>query len=77
MFNYTNDTLYEKNMAICQFKFLINTFNDIFLNTTQGFDYVYNVLDLYINCKSISKEDKTFIRNIKEQFQKTEKNLQH
>ena len=41
MFNYTNDTLYEKNMAICQFKFLINTFNDIFLNTTQGFDYVY------------------------------------
>ena len=77
MFNYTNDTLYEKNMAICQFKFLINTFNDIFLNTTQGFDYVYNVLDLYINCKSISKEDKTLIRNIKEQFQKTEKNLQH
>ena len=77
MYNYTNDTLYEKNMAVCQFKFLINTFNDIFLNTTQGFDYVYNVIDLYINCKSILDEDKTFIKNIKEQFQKTEKNLAH
>ena len=77
MFNYTNDTLYEKNMAICQFKFLINTFNDIFLNTTQGFDYVYNIIDLYINCKDISEEDKAFIRNIKEQFQKTEKNVLH
>ena len=64
-------------MAICQFKFLINTFNDIFLNTTQGFEYVYSVIDLYINCKTISKEDRAFIRKIKEQFQKTKKNIQN
>ena len=35
------------------------------------------IIDLYINCKSILDEDKTFIKNIKEQFQKTEKNLAH
>ena len=77
MFNYTNDTLYEKNMAVFQFRSLINGFNDIFLNTTQGFDYIYKVIDLYLGCKIISGEDKTFIRNIKSQFKKLELNLTH
>ena len=77
MFNYTNDTLYEKNMAVFQFKSLINGYNDIFLNTTQGFDYIYKVIDLYLNCQIISGEDKTFIRNTKSQFKKIELNLTH
>ena len=77
MFDYTNDTLYEKNMAVFQFRSLINGFNDIFLNTTQGFDYIYKVIDLYLGCKIISGEDKTFIRNIKSQFKKLELNLTH
>ena len=77
MFNYTNDTLYEKNMAVFQFRSLINGFNDIFLNTTQGFDYIYKVIDLYLDCKIISGEDKTFIRNTKSQFKKIELNLTH
>ena len=77
MFNYTNNTLYEKNMAVFQFKSLINGFNDIFLNTTQGFDYIYKIIDLYLHCQIISREDKTFIRNIKSQFKKVEHNLTH
>ena len=77
MFNYTNNTLYEKNMAVCQFKFLINIFNDLFLKTTKGFDYIYKIIDLYLNCNIILEEDKIIFRNLKNQFKKTEQNLPH
>ena len=77
MFNYTNDTLYEKNMAVYQFKWLLKEYNDIYLKTTQGFDYVYKIIDLYINCKIISEEDKTIFINLKTQFKKTQQNLSH
>ena len=75
MFNYTNNTLYEKNMAFFQFESLIYLYNDIFQKTTKGFDYIYKVIDLYINCNIFSKENKTFIKNIKKQFINVQKNL--
>ena len=75
MFNYTNNTLYEKNMAVCQFKSLLNGFKDIYLKTTEGFDYIYKVIDLYIKCKNILEDDKIFIRELKEQFKIVEQNL--
>jgi len=75
MFNYTNNTLYEKNMAVCQFKSLLNGFKDIYLKTTEGFDYIYKVIDLYIKCKNILEDDKIFIRELKEQFKIIEQNL--
>ena len=77
MFKYTNNTSYEKNMAVCQFKFLIDGYNDIFLKTTSGFSYIYKIIDLYLNCNIISNEDKHIFKNIKSQFKKIEQNLEH
>ena len=77
MFKYTNDSLYEKNMAVCQFKFLYDLFQDIFMKTTSGFNYIHKIIDLYLNCNKITKEDKQIIRNIKNQFKQIEQNLKH
>ena len=77
MFNYTNNSLYEKNMALIQFKFLSDFLNDVFSKTTEGFDYYLKVIDLYVNCKIIPKENKTFIINIKNQFIKRQQNLKY
>ena len=77
MFKYTNNTLYEKNMAVCQFKFLYDLFQDIFMKTTSGFNYIHKIIDLYLNCNKITKEDKQIIRNIKNQFKQIEQNLKH
>ena len=77
MFKYTNNSLYEKNMAVCQFKFLYDLFEDIFIKTTSGFNYIHKIIDLYLNCNKITKEDKQIIRNIKNQFKQIEQNLKH
>ena len=77
MFKYTNNSLYEKNMAVCQFKFLYDLFQDIFMKTTSGFNYIHKIIDLYLNCNKIIKEDKQIIRNIKNQFKQIEQNLKH
>ena len=61
MFKYTNNSLYEKNMAVCQFKFLYDLFQDIFMKTTSGFNYIHKIIDLYLNCNKITKEDKQII----------------
>ena len=75
MFNYTNNTLYEKNMAVEQFKFLIRQFNDVFQKATNGFKYIYKVIDLYLNCDIIVDEDKKIIKEIKKQFIFNKNNL--
>ena len=77
MFNYTNDTLYEKNMAVAQFKFLLDGFGDIFLKATKGFNYYYKIIDLYLNCDIISQENKNIFRNIKSKLIKHENNLKN
>ena len=77
MFNYTNDTLYEKNMAVAQFKFLLDGFGDIFLKATKGFNYYYKIIDLYLNCDIISQENKNIFRNIKSKLKKNENNLKN
>ena len=77
MFKYTNNTLYEKNMAVCQFKFIIDGYNDIFLKITSGFNYIYKIIDLYLNCNIISNKDKQIFNNLKNQFKKIEQNLKH
>ena len=77
MFKYTNNTLYEKNMAVCQFKFIIDGYNDIFLKITSGFNYIYKIIDLYLNCNIISNKDKQIFNNLMNQFKKIEQNLKH
>ena len=76
MFHYTNDTLHDKNMAVAQFKTLLSLFiNDIFKKMTNGFKYVYKVIDLYLNCNIILKEDKKIIQNLKNEIKIIESNL--
>ena len=75
MLRYTNNTLHEKNMAVCQFKSLIDGYNDdIFLKITSGFIYIYKIIDLYLNCNIISYDDKQIFRKIKNQFKNIEQN---
>jgi len=74
MFQYTNDTLYEKNMAVFQFKSLMNQFGYIYKNVSQGFDYIYKVIDLYLNCKIILEEDKKIILSLKQDIKSIELN---
>ena len=64
MFEYTGDSFYEKNMAVYQFKFILDQFKYIFKKITNGFDFIYNVIEMYLNCKYINNNDKEIIRKV-------------
>ena len=72
MFHNTNDTLYEKNMAVFQFKSLLNQFGYIYKKVSKGFDYIYKVIDLYLNCNIILEEDKKIILSLKQEIKSIE-----
>ena len=75
MFHKTNNTLHEKNMAVCQFLGLMNGFKDMYYRITKGFDYIYKVIDLYLNCDIILENDKKTIKGLKDEIKLVEKNL--
>ena len=74
MFDYTNNTSHEKSMALSNFKGFLRSYKDIFLKITKEFNYIYKVIDLYLNCDIISKEDKKEIKELKYELKAQEKN---
>ena len=64
MFEYTGDSAYEKNMAVYQFKFILSQFEEIFNKLTSGFNFIYDVIEMYLNCKEINDKDKEIFRKV-------------
>ncbi len=62
MFEYTGDSSYEKNMAVWQFKFILSQFKYVFYKITSGFDFIYDVIEMYLGCKYINDNDKEIMR---------------
>ena len=75
MFQHTNNTLYEKDIAVNQLKYLMKKYNDIYKNITTDFEYIYKVVDLFLYCDIIIEEDKKIIKELKDQFKLIESNL--
>ena len=65
MIDYTNNTVHEKAMAFAQFKGLLNGFKDIYLKITNGYDYIFKVINKYLKCKIISEKEKIEIKQLK------------
>ena len=61
-------------MAVCQFLGLMTGFKDIYLRITEGFDYIYKIIDLYLNCDIIQEKDKKVIKGLKDEIKAIEIN---
>ena len=72
-FEYTEDNLYEKLMAMYQIKRIIKDYKNDLENVNRDFYYYYKVLEKFANCKNIFKEDQCYINDIREILQKIEK----
>lgn len=73
-FDYTNDNIYEKQMATFQLKRLIKEYKKSLKKVTEGFDYYYKVINKFSKCKSILPRDKKYIKEIKEILEEAKKN---
>ena len=76
MFEYTGQNKKEKDMAVYQFKFILQQFENIFNKICTGFDFIYDIIIMYLNCDYIEAEDKEIIRKIMYNFEKHEKEIQ-
>ena len=73
MFEYTGDNAYEKNMAVYQFKFILEQFQPIFYKITDGFKFIYDVIELYLDCKYIDDNNKEIFRKVMYDIESNEK----
>ncbi len=64
MYEYTGENKREKDMAVYQFKFILQQFEKIFCKIKKGFDFIYDIIELYLNCEYISDDDKEIFRKV-------------
>ena len=76
MFEYTGQNKKEKDIAVYQFKFILQQFESIFYKIRTGFDFIYDIIIMYLNCDYIDVDDKEIIRKIMYNFEKHEKDIQ-
>ena len=74
MFEYTGDSFYEKNMAVYQFHFILKQFEAIFDRISGGYDFIYDVIEMYLDCKYIEDKDKQIFRKVLYNIELVEKN---
>jgi hypothetical protein len=73
MFEYTGDSFYEKNMAVYQFHFILKQFEAIFDRISGGYDFIYDVIEMYLDCKYIENKDKNIFRKVMYNIELAEK----
>ena len=74
IFDYTNNTKYEKGIAECVFN---NIYLDIlnisyFKNIIKDYNFFYEIINLYINNQFISFSIKNIFKDIKKQLKKNQ-----
>ena len=75
MYEYTKENKKEKDMAVYQFKFILQQFESIFNEIKSGFNFIYDVIDLYLNCDLISDDDKEIFRKAMDKIARREQNI--
>ena len=75
LFENTQNNEYEKSMAGAQLKYVYNRFLRNFKNVTENFPFLYEILNLYINCPYINRYNKKRAKIIFGILNEAEKNL--
>jgi len=68
-----NNVLEKNNVAYKFFIKKVNDYRNLLGNLTEGFDYINNVLDLYLNCTFFNDEQKSTIMNFKNEVCRVQK----
>ena len=78
LFEHTDNNEYEKSMAGEQLRYVFNRFYTYFEHVTSNFDFIFDTLNLYLNCTYISylnkKRAKIMIYKMKNAQKKVKKN---
>ena len=71
---YTGNDAQKKKMAIYHFERVNDQYRNILIKATEGFDYLWKVLNSYLNSKYIEDEDKNIVKKVAEKIEKAQKN---
>ena len=74
-FDYTEDNIYEKLMAVYQIKRIISDHKNSLELINKGFDYYYEILNKFSKCNNILSNQQIYIEQLREILKKIEKKL--
>ena len=77
MIEYTDNNFHEKSMAEEQLRYTFKYFLKEMIYVTQNFDFLYNVLNMYLNCTYIKEDGKNKTLIMLEKLKKVEKNVKN
>ena len=75
MYEYTGENKKKKDMAVYQFKYILQQFEKIFYKIKTGFNFIYEVIEMYLDCEYIDQDDMQTIRNVLYNFENHEKEM--
>ena len=75
MYEYTGDNKKEKDMAVYQFKFILQQFQEIFCKIKNGFNFIYDIIQMYLDSDYISVDDKEIFRKVMYNIEMREREL--
>lgn len=75
MIEYTENNTHEKAIAEQQFKEVFNRFKKSLIHVNKNFEFLYDSLNLYLNCSYISEESKEKVIKMIDKIKIAEKNV--
>ena len=72
-YEFTEDNIYEKMMAMYQIKRLVNDYKNSLELVNKDFDYYYSILSKYSDCKFILPQQKIYVNQLVEILKKQQK----
>ena len=75
LFDFSNNTTHDKLMALYLIKRINWMYYHVCSFVTEGFDYIFKVLNKFINCEYLNKKHKYFLYNLKNYFEDIQKKV--
>ena len=75
LFDFSKNTRYDKLMALYVIQRIDWQYYYVCSFVTEGFDYIFKVLDKFIDCKYLTKRNKIVVYKLKKLFEEVQKKL--
>ena len=75
LFDFSKNTTFDKRMALFTLNRIYFLYYHVCTFVTDGFDYIYKVLDKFIKCEVLTNRSKFYAFRLKKIFEETQKKL--
>jgi len=75
LFDFSKNTTFDKKMALFALNRIYHIYYHVCTFVTDGFEYIFKVLNKFINCEVLANKSKFYVFRLKKLFEETQKKL--